>query len=443
MSASIDEHGQHPEPHVPSLTDAPEELDFTFTESGDARRARLSSGALIGVVGVVLGVLFFTTDGVANFALSDAFAEVQLPTISVPGAPFVALSAVLCVLAAAGFLSGKLRGRQPMIAGLIAGLAVVIGFLTWAAAGKDLPFPVANQLAGTVFTATPLILGALCGVVGERAGVVNVAIEGQLLTAAFAAALTGSITKSIWAALFAAVLAGVLMASVLALFAIKYLVDQVVLGVVINLLASGLTGFLFDQLVQPNSRALNSAPVMQSIPIPLLSDIPLLGPVLFNQTVLVYLAVVSIVVVWWLLYRTRWGLRVRAVGEHPKAADTVGISVKAVRWQAVLVGGVFSGLGGAFFTVGSIGGFSKEVTVGNGFIALAAVIMGRWHPVLAATMALFFGFVVQMASQLQTLNTPVPSQFLLMLPYIATIIAVAGLIGRTRAPAADGVPYTK
>ncbi len=433
----------HPEAHVPSLTDEPEQLDFAVIESRDARRARLSTGALIGVVGVLLGMLFFGTAGTANFALSDAFADVQLPTIGVPGAPTVAIAAVACLLAAAGFISGRLRGRQRTLAGVIAALAVVIGFLTWAAAGKDLPFPVANQLAGTVFTATPLILGALCGVVGERAGVVNVAIEGQFLTAAFAAALVGSVTKSIPAALFAAVLAGVMMASVLALFAIKYLVDQVVLGVVINLLASGITGFLFDQLVQPNSRVLNSAPTMDTIAIPLLSDLPLLGPVLFQQTILVYLAVISVAVVWFGLYRTRWGLRVRAVGEHPKAADTVGISVKAVRWQAVLVAGVFSGIGGAFFSVGAVGSFSKDLSGGNGFIALAAVIMGRWHPVLAATMALFFGFVVQMASQLQTLNTPVPSQFLLMLPYVATIIAVAGLIGRTRAPAADGQPYTK
>lgn len=159
---------------------------------------------------------------------------------------------MLCLLAGAGFISRRLRNRMPMVARLVAGLAVVLGFLTWAAAGRDLPFPVANQLAGTVFTATPLIFGALCGVVGERSGVVNVAIEGQFLTAAFAAALTGyPITKSIWAALIAAVFAGVLMAALLALFAIKYLVDQVVLGVVINLLASGITGFLFDQLVQP------------------------------------------------------------------------------------------------------------------------------------------------------------------------------------------------
>ena len=357
--------------------------------------------------------------------------------------PWCCSARFCCLLAGAAFLSGRLRGGQKAAVGVIAGFAVVIGFLSWAAANSTLPFPVSNQLAGTVAAATPLIFGALAGVTGERGGVVNVAIEGQFLNAAFAAALVGSITQSIPAALVAAMLTGLATGALLAVFAIKYLVEQVVLGVVINLLASGLTGFLFDQLVQPNSRTLNSAPIMQPIPIPVLSDIPLLGPVLFNQTILVYLAVISVALVWFLLFRTRWGLRVRSCGEHPKAADTMGISVKAIRWQAVLVGGLFAGLGGSFFTVGSTGSFVKDMTVGNGFIALAAVIMGRWHPIWAACMALFFGFVTQMASQLQTLSTPVPSEFLLMLPYIATIIAVAGLIGRTRAPAADGVPYVK
>ena len=147
--------------------------------------------------------------------------------------------------------------------------------------------------------------------------------------------------------------------------------------------------------------------------------------------------------VWLLLFRTTWGLRIRATGEHPEAADTVGISVRGIRWSAVLVGGLFAGVGGSFFTLASTGSFSKEFTVGNGFIALAALIMGRWHPVYAAVMCLFFGFVTQMASQLQTLSTPMPSQFLLILPYVATIIAVAGLMGRVRPPAADGIPYEK
>ena len=425
------------------ITDDIAPIEHVHVESTDARRARLSTGALLVAVGLLLAGLSLSATGPANFALSNAFDQMKLPTIVLPGAPTVITCAILFALAGAGMLSGRLRAKQPVLAGTIAGVAFILGFLAWAAAGSSLPFPVSQQLSGTVATATPLILGALAGVLCERSGVVNVAIEGQFLTAAFTAAVVGSVTKSIPAALFAAVVASVATAALLALFSIKYLVDQVVLGVVINLLASGLTGFFFDQLVQPNSAQLNSAPIMPTIPIPGLASIPLLGPILFNQTILVYLAVISVAVVWFLLYRTRWGLRVRSVGEHPKAADTVGINVRAVRWQAVLVGGIFAGLGGAFFTVGSTGAFIKDITVGNGFIALAALIMGRWHPVRAAVMALFFGFVTQMASQLQTLSTPMPSEFLLMLPYIATIIAVAGLIGRTRAPAADGQPYVK
>ncbi len=412
-------------------------------ESVEKRRQRLSTGGLVAVVGVLLVVGLGSTTGAARFALSDAFDEVQLPTVAVPGFPTVAVCAVLCLVVAAGYLSGRMRGRIVALAGTVAGLAVLLGFLTWAASGRDLPFPVSNQLAGTLSLATPLVFGALCGVLCERAGVVNVSIEGQFLASAFAAAVAGSLTNSVPAALVAAVVAGVTMAALLALFSINYLVNQVVLGVVLNLLAVGVTGFLFDQLVQPASRTYNSAPVLESIAIPGLSQIPFFGRVLFDQTILAYLAALAVVAVWVLLYRTKWGLRVRACGEHPEAADTVGISVRAIRWSAVLAGGLFAGLGGAFFTLASTGSFTKEFTVGNGFIALAALIMGRWRPVLAALMCLFFGFVTQMASQLQTLSTPMPSQLLLILPYVATIIAVAGLVGRVRPPAADGIPYEK
>ena len=412
-------------------------------ESAEKRRQRLSTGGLIGVVGVLLLVALGSTTGVAQFALSDAFDEIQLPTISAPGFVTVAVCAVLCLVAAAAFLSGRMRGRLPALAGTVAGVAVLMGFLTWAASGRDLPFPVSNQFAGTLSLATPLIFGALCGVLCERAGVVNVSIEGQFLASAFAAAVAGSLTDSVPAALVAAMIAGVGMAALLALFSINYLVNQVVLGVVLNLLAVGVTGFLFDQLVQPASRVYNSAPVLETIAIPGLSAIPFFGRVLFQQTILAYLAAIAVGVVWVVLFRSTWGLRIRAVGEHPEAADTVGISVRAIRWSAVLAGGVLAGLGGSFFTLASTGSFTKEFTVGNGFIALAALIMGRWHPGLATLMCLFFGFVTQMASQLQTLSTPMPSQFLLILPYVATIIAVAGLVGRVRPPAADGIPFEK
>ncbi|MGO4955969.1 ABC transporter permease [Luteococcus sp. Sow4_B9] len=420
-----------------------DEIVLRTTESAAARRSRTTTGALVSLFGLLLLGLAFSAKGSARFALSDAFDPKQLPTIAVPGMPTVLVCGLVTLLAGLGYLSGRMHGRLPAIAGTLAGVAVMIGFLAWAAAGRDLPFPVSNQLSGTLAIATPLVLGALAGVLCERAGVVNVAIEGQFLVAAFAAGVAGSVTKSIPVALVAAVIAGVLMAALLALFTITYLVDQVVMGVVINLFAAGITGFLFDQLIQPQSSTLNQSPQMQPIPIPGLSELPFFGPVLFNQTALVYLAVASVVLVWFLLYRTKWGLHVRAVGEHPKAADTVGINVARTRWAAVLAGGVFAGLGGAFFTVGSTGAFAKDITVGNGFIALAAVIMGRWHPVLAALMAIFFGFVKQMASQLSTLNTPAPSQLLLMLPYLATVIAVAGLVGRVRGPAASGTPYVK
>lgn len=418
-------------------------IDASTVEPASARRQRLTTGVLIGLVAVLLLYLFSRTDGTAKFALSNAFDLVQLPTLEVPGRGTVVACIVVSVLAAVAFLSGRVRGRWVALAGTLGALAFVIGFLAWAAAGRDLPFPVSNQLAGTLAVATPLVFGALAGVLCERAGVINVAIEGQFLTAAFAAAVVGSITQSVGWAMLAAIIAGVAMAALLALFAINYVVNQVVLGVVINLLATGLTGFLYDQLVQPNSAVLNSAPVLQPIPIPGLSKLPLLGPVFFNQNILAYLAGLCVLIVWLALFKTRWGLRVRAVGEHPEAADTVGISVLAMRWSAVLAGGLFAGLGGAFFTISATGAFAKEITVGNGFIALAAVIMGRWHPVWAALMALLFGFVTQMSSVLQSLGTPVPSQFLLILPYVATVIAVAGLIGRVRPPAADGQPFEK
>ncbi|CAI9407219.1 hypothetical protein AESSP_01779 [Aestuariimicrobium sp. T2.26MG-19.2B] len=435
------------EPTADAPTDqiaAAQEVHLATTESRENRTARLSTGVLLALMGLVLLRLIFATHGKATFALSDALvpqAE-RLPDIVLPGVPLVVVATVVMLAAALAFLFGRrLPGWVRGVAGAGAATALVIGFITWAAAGRPLPFQVSNQLAGTLVFATPLVFGALAGVLCERSGVVNVAIEGQMLTAAFTATLVGAVTKSVTAMLVGAVLAGVLMAAVLALFTIKYIVDQVVIGVVINLFASGLTAFLFKAIMAPKPQ-LNEAPLMERIPIPVLSDIPFLGEVLFRQTWLVYLAFVSVAVVSFLLYRTKWGLRVRAVGEHPQAADTVGISVTATRWSAVLVGGVFAGLGGAFFPA-STGLFNDDITVGNGFIALAAVIMGRWKPILAACMALFFGFLQQLGSQVQTLGTPINSQWLILLPYFATIIAVAGLVGRVRAPASDGVPYVK
>ncbi len=412
-------------------------------ESAAKRRQRISSGSLIAIVGALLLVGGLTSQGSSRIALSDALDEVQLPTLTMPSVPVTVVCAVILLFVGAFFVARRLPRRVVGLLSTLAAVALLLGFIVWAAADAPLPFTLTNQLAGTLQYATPIVLGAMCGVLSERAGVVNVAIEGQMLTAAFTASVVSGLTQNAWAALFGAVLAGVLSALLLAVFALQYLVDHVVLGVVVNLLATGFTGFMFEQLVK-DSPNLQAVGVMAPVAVPGLSDVPFLGPILFVQRPLSYIAIVAVVVVWFLLYRTKWGLRVRSVGEHPHAADTVGINVVRTKFQSVVLGGVFAGLGGAFFTIGSSGAFQTTgVTAGNGFIALAAVIMGRWHPVTAALMALFFGFTRQLASTLGPLQTPMPGDFLAALPYLITIIAVAGLIGRVRPPAADGAHYEK
>jgi simple sugar transport system permease protein len=228
----------------------------------------------------------------------------------------------------------------------------------------------------------------------------------------------------------------------LGLFALRYQVNQVVLGVVLVAFASGLTAFLLGQIPSDQKDSFNNPEILEEIRIPVLADIPVVGEALFNQTILVYLMYVSVAVVTFLLFETRWGLRVRSVGEHPMAADTVGIKVNRVRWQAVLLGGVFAGLGGAYYTVGSTGAFDRDVSAGTGFIALAAVIMGRWHPIGATFAAIFFGFMWNLQNQLSFVDK-LPGELLGAAPYLATIIAVAGFVGRVRPPAADGEPYVK
>jgi len=231
---------------------------------------------------------------------------------------------------------------------------------------------------------------------------------------------------------------------VLAAFAIKYFVDQVIVGVVLNVLVVGLTSFFFSQVLAPNAAELNNTGQrFERLPIPLLSEIPIIGPVLFRQTIIVYLMYIAVALVYVGLFHTKWGLRVRAVGEHPQAADTVGINVNRTRFWNVALAGAIAGLGGTFFTIGSGIAFNKEMTAGAGFIALAAVIFGQWDPIKATLAALLFGFASNLQNTLSVIGSPVPSEFMLMLPYVVTIFAVAGLVGKSRAPAADGKPYIK
>ena len=429
--------------------DAPERK---VVESPEGRSTRIAAGILLALLGLLLVVMAFAANPTGNIALSDAFADVQLPTIEVPGPPVLLFLALLTLASGAVFLIGRLPKGCRTAAGVIAGFSILAGFVVWAAASSAVPFTLTSQLNLTLAYSTPLLFGVLAGVLSERAGVVNIAIEGQFLAAAFAASVMFSITQSLGfsvtqsflAALAAAAVAGLLMGAVLALFTLKYLVDHVIVGVVVNLLATGLTGFIFQQLVARDLKTFGVVSPMPVFAVPALSEIPFIGPILFTQRPLTFMALLAVPLVWFLLHRTKWGLRVRAVGEHPRAADTVGIKVIPTKTQAVLLGGIFAGLGGAYFTVGFVGAFQdNNITAGNGFIALAAVIMGRWHPVLGAGMALFFGFTRALAQSIKLMNLPIPSEFIEMLPYVATIIAVAGLVGRVRPPAADGAHFVK
>jgi simple sugar transport system permease protein len=350
---------------------------------------------------------------------------------------FSAVSMVFTVLAYYLFRQGKKHG----IAILGFSLGFFMAFLCWASAGDFVPFT--GLLQGGLILAVPLIYGSLAGLVCERSGVINIAIEGQLLGSAFVAGITGSLLKNAWYGLLIAPLAGALISLLLAVFAIKYRIDQVILGFVINVLIIGLTSFAAQRFLREDADKWNSSPILQPIQIPVLSKLPLVGPIFFSQTIIIYLLYIIIVATQITLFKSKWGLRMRSVGELPVAAESVGIDVNKVRFRNVLIAGAIAGLGGAYFTVGSVGSFSREMTAGMGFIALAALIFGRWTPLGALSAALVFGFADQLRSVLSIAGTPIPSAFMMMVPYIATIVAVSGFVGRVRAPAADGIPYQR
>jgi len=392
-------------------------------------------------VGLFVGLRRETESSTFRLATGTDF--VQLPDLVVP--TFATTVVAILLLAAATGASAmmvRLGHRPPLWLTVGFVLVFLFAFLAWASSGT-LPLQIPGLLIGTVTLSVPLVFGAMSGVISERVGVVNIAIEGQLLAGAFSSAVIATLTGIPALGLIAAAIAGVLVSLVLAAFAIKYLVDQVIVGVVLNVLVIGLTSFFFTQVLSPNAALLNNPERFDRLPIPVLSQIPIIGPTLFNQTVIVYAMYFVVAGVYFALFHTKWGLRVRAVGEHPTAADTVGIKVNRTRFINVSIAGAIAGFGGAFFTLGLVGAFGKEMTAGAGFIALAAVIFGRWDPIRATLAALLFGFAFNLQNVLGVIGSPVPSEFMLMLPYVVTIVAVAGLVGRVRGPAAAGKPYVK
>jgi simple sugar transport system permease protein len=333
------------------------------------------------------------------------------------------------------------RLRIGMWLPLVFGAVFVLAFLTWVLADGALAVPVTGLLGSALFLSIPLIFGSMAGLVCEHAGVINVAIEGQLLAGAFLAATVATGTGSPYLGLAAAPIAGAVVGMVLALFAVRYWVDHIIVGVVLNVLVAGVTSYLFSTVLSHDAATWNTPGRLPTLPIPVLSSIPVIGPVLFRHNAIVYLmyAVVAALQIW--LFRSRWGLRMRACGEHPRAADVAGIRVNATRIRATILGGAIAGLGGAFFTVAQGLAFGKDMSAGRGFIALAAMILGRWNPRGALAAALLFGFADALQALLSPAGTPIPGQILLMTPYVVTILAVAGFVGRVAPPAAEGKPY--
>lgn len=408
-----------------------------------ATRQRVMGGVFV-ALGVLIWLLFSRSiepGTVTRFDLVPGGFRMELEPWVVPSLSTMNLLAgVSILLGIAQILLPEGFGRRT---NLVLGIVVaffIFSFLTWSAAGSSLNL--AGLLNSTLTKAVPLTLGALSGVLCERAGVVNIAIEGMMLAGAMTGALIGSITGSLWIGLLGAILTGALLALVHAVLSIRYKTDQIISGTVINIFAIGITSYVSAKFLQ-RYQELNSPGVFRVLPVPILSEIPVIGPILFNNNMFVYAMFIFLVVLHVALFYTRWGLRLRSVGEHPKAADTLGINVFATRYMAVILGGMMAGFAGGYFTLGSVGRFDEVMTAGRGFISLAAMIFGNWTPFGSFGAGLLFGFADSLASKLAILGVRIPSEFLLMAPYIATMIVLAGVVGRGQMPAADGEPYEK
>jgi simple sugar transport system permease protein len=393
------------------------------------KRARNVGIAYLALAAVTL-FLFTQRPGDAGFRLTDT------ATLTLPAQAFGYALGVILVAVAVGQL-WRGFGRLSNVVLALATALFFMSFLSWAAAGESFSF--VGMLQDTVTRCVPITLGAIGGILSERSGVINISIEGMLLGSACTSAIGASLW-GLWVGVFVGIATGVALAAVLAVLSIRYKVDQVIVGFAINFFALGMTSFISFRVLVPNPE-LNSLQPVQPIRIPLLADIPFIGEVLFVQTVFVYFTYVAVAVTTWALYRTKWGLRTRASGEYPKAAGTLGVRVLRLRYQNLLLAGAVAGVGGAWWPIGTVGRFDQNITGGRGFIALAAVIFGRWHPVGAFTGALVFALAEAVRLKIGNFDTGIPSEFLIMAPYVVTLVVVAGFIGASRAPKAAGQPY--
>ena len=404
---------------------------------------------VMGLLFILLGAAawFFFSRGMGadvqtKFVMTPGGSTATIPDIILPALATINVLAVLSVIL--GIIQlvkpGGFAGYTNLVLAVVVGL-FILAFLTWAAAGKSLNL--AGLLNTTLLKAVPLTLGAMSGVLCERAGVVNIAIEGMMLMGAMVAALVGTIAGNLWVGLLGGVLSAAMLGLVHGVLSIKYKTDQIISGTAINIFATGMTSYISAKFMNVYQMQLNNPGTFQPVEIPLLSSIPFFGPILFKQNIFFYGMFIFLGLLTFALFYTRWGLRLRSVGEHPRAADTLGINVFRTRYIAVLLGSMMAGFGGAYFTIGSVGGFDEVMTAGRGFISLAAMIFGNWNPFGSFGASMLFGFADSLASRFAILGVKIPSEFLLMAPYAATMIVLAGVVGRSRMPAADGIAYEK
>lgn len=407
-------------------------------------RTRLVPGILLFVAGLAIFLLFGmdiragqqTTFGLTPQGNTNV---IPIPDLVLPVQGAIYILALVTFFVGGWQLARGIRSTT-LLVGVVA-FCFIAAFMIWAA--RDKSMDLVGMMNTSLVRATPIALAALCGVISERAGVVNIAIEGIMLVSALTSVMVATLAHNLYVGLLAGMLAGMFVAGLHAILVIQFKVDQIISGVAINIIGTGATSFISSRYMQMNIDTLNNSGVFPNIPIPLLVKIPILGPVVFENNLIVYIMLMLVAVIYVLLFYTPWGLRTRAVGEHPKAADTLGINVYLTRYINVILGGLIAGIGGSYFTIGSVGRFDQLMTAGKGFIGLAAMIFGNWNPIGALGSSLIFGFADSLQIKMQILQTPIPTEFLQMAPYLVTIIVLAGVVGRVHPPAADGTAYEK
>ncbi|MBA4375709.1 MAG: ABC transporter permease [Anaerolinea sp.] len=408
------------------------------------RRRRITMGVFFLLAAAFTWLVFavnLTPNAMTRFVMTPGGSSTVAPDWIFPTGVYLNIIAGICAMLGTFQIVRGFGKRTYSVLALVA-ILFIFGFLSWATSGGQTNL--GGLLRVMVVRAVPLTLGALSGILCERAGVVNIAIEGMMLTGAFVSTVFASLSHSLVIGLLAGVVAGGFMGVIHGVLSIKYKINQIISGTVINIFSIGITSYLSSKYIQHSEfQYLNEPGMFPQIEVPVLSKIPFIGPILFHHNIYVFAMVFFVLFITFLLYKTRWGLRLRSVGEHPKAADTLGINVFRTRYMAVILGGMMAGFGGTYFSLGSSGRFDEVMTAGRGFIGLAAMIFGNWNPIGSMGAGFLFGFFDSLSVKASLLQVPLPSEFLGMVPYLATIVVLAGVVGRGQMPAADGVPYEK